>query len=382
MGPRRRPAAAQVAVERARNAQLVAASTVQTFGLSVLESAAIRPNTQRQYHNRLATLALFCRTYRLDWDSWESLDSAVTALLNYQFLDGKCSDLGTQLIAALSHVYPSLARRSGLYLPRACRAAGAWKRRAPGRSRLPMPKTGAAAIAGVMLYNGRRRMAIYTMLTFICYLRPLEGIALLGRHLVAPVSAAGPSYASWGLLLHDFDLGQPSKTGTTDDAVLIDLDSWILPTLEGLQAATHADASLWDFDATEFRLTFKAAADLLGLGQLAPHPYSLRHGGASDDLLTRRRSLEQVQARGRWVSASSLRRYTKATRLLRELQEVHSDVFSFGDFVMNQFTALVEHGLTGPLFDQAPASVRALLTASPTAGVTSAGGRKRRRPAA
>ena len=48
MPSRRRPAAALAAAERARNAQLVVASTVQTFGLSVLESAAIRPNTQRQ----------------------------------------------------------------------------------------------------------------------------------------------------------------------------------------------------------------------------------------------------------------------------------------------------------------------------------------------
>ncbi|CAK0841610.1 unnamed protein product [Prorocentrum cordatum] len=185
----------EAAVERARNAQQVAASTVQTFGLSVLESAAIRPNTQRQCQDRLATLVLFCRTCHLDWDSWETLDNAVTALLNHQFLDGKCSDLGTQLIAALARVYP--------------------------------------------------------------------------RHLVAPVSAAGASYASWGLLLRDFELGQPSKTGTSDDAVLVD----------------------------------------------------------------------------------------QAARLLRELQEVHSDIFGFGNFVMTHFTGLVEHGLTGPLFDQVPASV-------------------------
>ena len=110
--------------------------------------------------------------------------------------------------------------------------------------------------------------------------------------------------------------------------------------------------------------------------------YSLRHGGASDDLLAGRRSLEQVRARGRWVSSSSLRRYTKATRLLRELQEVHGDVFSFGNFVMTQFTALVEHGLTGPLFDQVPASVRALLLTGQNAGATSSASRKRRRRAA
>ena len=46
--------------------------------------------------------------------------------------------------------------------------------------------------------------------------------------------------------------------------MLIDQDSWILPALAGLQAATPADASLWDFDAAEFRLTFKAAAEPLG----------------------------------------------------------------------------------------------------------------------
>ncbi|CAK0851969.1 unnamed protein product, partial [Prorocentrum cordatum] len=95
----------EAAVERAQNAQLVVASTVQTFGLSFLESAAIRPNAQRQCHDRLATLVLFCRMYRLDWDSWESLDNAVTALLNHQFLDGKCSDLGAQLIAVHSDVF-------------------------------------------------------------------------------------------------------------------------------------------------------------------------------------------------------------------------------------------------------------------------------------
>ena len=82
------------------------------------------------------------------------------------------------------------------------------------------------------------------------------------------------------------------------------------------------------------------------------------------------------------MSSSSLRRYTKATRLLRELQEVHGDVFSFGNFVMTQFTALVEHGLAGPLFDQVPASVRALLLSGPSAEGTSAAGRKRKRPAA
>ena len=99
-------------------------------------------------------------------------------------------------------------------------------------------------------------------------------------------------------------------------------------------------------------------------------------------LLAGHRSLEQGRARGRWESASGLRRYAKAFRLRRESQEVHNDVFSFGNFVMSQFAALVEHGLTGPLFDQVPASVKALLLTGQNAGATSGAGRKRKRQAA
>ena len=58
-------------------------------------------------------------------------------------------------------------------------------------------------------------MAICAMLTLTLYLRLSEGIALLERHPVAPVPAARASYASRGLLPHDFELGQPSETSTS-----------------------------------------------------------------------------------------------------------------------------------------------------------------------
>ena len=110
MAPRRRRAAAQAAAEHARTVQRMVASAVQMSGLTVLESAAIRPNMQGQYLDRLATLVLFCRTYRLDWKRRESPDGVLTALRNHQFLDGKWPDLRLQPSAALSHVYPGPAR--------------------------------------------------------------------------------------------------------------------------------------------------------------------------------------------------------------------------------------------------------------------------------
>ena len=277
---------------------------------------------------------LFCRTYRLDWNCRESLDGVVTALLNHQFLDGKCADLRLQPSAALSHVYPGLARRSGLYLPRPCRAAAAWERRAPGRSRLPFPKTGAAAIAGMMLCLGRRLMAIYTMLTFIRYLRPLERIALLRKQRAAPVLTAGVSYASWGTLLHDLELGRPAQPGASDDAVLIDQESWTLPVLAGLQAATPPGRP--------------------------PQP-GAREGSRPVGVVVGPPPARQGVSPAARVAGGAQRRV---------------------QFVMSHFAALGEQGVTGPPFDQVPASVRSPLRTGQSAGVTSSAGRRRKTPTA
>ena len=44
--------------------------------------------------------------------------------------------------------------------------------------------------------------------------------------------------------------------------------------------------------------------------------YVLRHTGPSDDRLRKRRSLDEVQKRGHWVSRSSVMRYEKAATVL------------------------------------------------------------------
>ena len=76
---------------------------------------------------------------------------------------------------------------------------------------------------------------------------------------------------------------------------------------------------------------FIAAAVALGLGRLRPCLYGLRHGGASEDLLTKARTVLDVKTRGRWSSDSSLKRYGKQTRLLSELQKVPQEVLHYGE---------------------------------------------------
>jgi len=68
-------------------------------------------------------------------------------------------------------------------------------------------------------------------------------------------------------------------------------------------------------------------ADQLHLGVLgAPHPYRLRHTGASRDCLQKNRGLVDIQSRGRWKSAASFRRYQKGGRIQQQLQSLPRDV--------------------------------------------------------
>eukprot|EP00973_Karenia_brevis_P006482 882223-Karenia_brevis.AAC.1 len=68
----------------------------------------------------------------------------------------------------------------------------------------------------------------------------------------------------------------------------------------------------------------------LKLEALKPTLYSLRHGGASEDILRRRRSVQEVKRRGRWTSDASLKRYAKEARLLSEISKLHPSILAFG----------------------------------------------------
>ena len=159
---------------------------------------------------------------------------------------------------------------------------------------------------------------------------------LLGRHLVELTWLAGSQFLSWGLLLGDSALG-PTKTGLYDEAVLIDLDRWFKPVLEVLHLCVSPNSSLWIFTYPEWVKAFSLACNALRLQALLPQIYSLRHGGASEDFLTQRRTLSEIKIRGRWASDSSLKRYTKATQLQAFRRKVPPHVFTLGRQVLKDF---------------------------------------------
>ena len=159
-------------------------------------------------------------------------------------------------------------------------------------------------------------MGIFVMLSFSCYLRPSECIRLRGNSLVPPQPSAGPMLATWGLILHDGDLGIAGKTGITDELVLVDLDAWLWPCLQILREQRLADQPILDFSLVKRRDAYSVVMSRLRVTNvLMTHLYGLRHGGASHEMLTGVRSLSELMKRGRWRSEASVKRYEKGGRV-------------------------------------------------------------------
>ncbi|CAK0908584.1 unnamed protein product, partial [Prorocentrum cordatum] len=328
-GKQAAPTASALRGERARRALELAAAAAPVLGLSLLERLAVRPSTEKLYRGALSAFASSCAGHRLDWTDHASLDSVFVQYMDSEFLLGGGGNMGNVLLAAVAHFLGSLHKRAATQLPRAHRAAAAWARRAPGRTRLPLPRRVVFAIAGVLLRDGRSRLAICVLVMFACCLRPGEAAKLRGRHLIAPSASAGTLYQYFGLLLRESGK-DPGKTGVNDESILFDREGWLAPLLAALKLSTLPD---------------QPACRELSLERLRPHLYSLRRGGASDDMLSQRRSLPEIQRRGRWQSAKSLNRYTKETKLLDELAWIPPAALELGAFVEDNLMALVE----GPL---------------------------------
>ena len=78
----------------------------------------------------------------------------------------------------------------------------------------------------------------------------------------------------------------------------------------------RGQATLFDVAPQALRQELLEATDALRLDKLGDmHPYRLRHTGASVDFALNSRRLEEVQRRGRWRTATSLRRYEHGARL-------------------------------------------------------------------
>ena len=82
----------------------------------------------------------------------------------------------------------------------------------------------------------------------------------------------------------------------------------------------------------------------MGLNRFHLVTYQARHGGATRDILLKRRDLEEVRKRGHWRTYTSLCRYEKSGRVQKVLQLTPPAVLAYCQSVENRVGQL----LAGP----------------------------------
>ena len=123
------------------------------------------------------------------------------------------------------------------------------------------------------------------------------------------------------------------------------------PWLAGLVAGQFQHLAPTDllFPATSDQAVreFKEAAKLLKLPDLCL--YQLRHGGASEDVLSKNRTSDEVKSRCRWRTETSLRRYAKLAQVQRLLNSLSPNLRAYAEQSFNNLEGLMSRKVRASL---------------------------------
>ncbi|CAL1160571.1 unnamed protein product [Cladocopium goreaui] len=154
------------------------------------------------------------------------------------------------------------------------------------------------------LEDDRIDLAMAMLIQFDGYLRPSECLSLTTDHVCWP---QGRRYLHWALIIAPSTLQQTTKTGQSDDSILLGdrpHNGWIKECMrlfmktvkyELFPGLTLSGYETWCRQAC-LRLSYKCSCVM---------PHIIRHAAASNDMYHSRRSLVEIQKRGRWAAKRS-----------------------------------------------------------------------------
>ena len=252
------------------------------------------------------------------------LDTTLADYLQDLFAAGKPCATGTRLLCAVLWARPQIRGPLKRAFPEAAAALAGWRRLQPPKSRPPLPRAVVAALACRLAEKGKADMGLCVLVMFETYARPSEAMSLTARSIVMPLREGEGLSRCLTVVFHMEELGRPGKTNEFDASVPLDLprQKWLAQLLERWTELRSGEPALWAFSQAELAKEFRIAATDINVQTLAPCLYQLRHGGASHDRLVGARSLLEVQQRGNWRSAASVRRYDKHGRVGLQLQSL------------------------------------------------------------
>lgn len=360
-------AAGKALLARAQRAKRRAPSFIEvssSHGLTVAEQRSISAPTRAVYRKAYEAFLGWIKIKQRIRASLSALDTTLTDYLNSQLYRR-----GENVAAARNVVFGTMffekLPKSALTLPRARRALNGFVKDEPLRSSDPLPVEAMALLAEALLTEDDRTSTLAAaalVISFDLFLRPSEALALTAADVVAPrvgqyghvsvmVAQLDPS------LRRNEEAPRPAKSGEFDDTILAGLPGlnlmFVAPLLLRLrQGAQRGLPMLAPLTLAQYETSLHRAARATDLAALRPMPHSARHGGASLAAVKKCLSLRGIQRRGRWLAASSVRRYEKHSKLTRQVARMPRASVRRGE-------ALLEGGRAAPLAQRLLAALAA-----------------------
>ena len=247
------------------------------------------------------------------------LDRAVNKYLHFLFDDDAELSEATYLVYGLQLLKCTVPKHDFLTVSK--QSLSGWRKQQPGSMRVPVPEEFVFDLGQFALDNHRTDIAMMLAIQYDAYLRPSEALSLTKKHVGFP---QGKRYPHWSLVIAPSTLRQTTKTGKSDDSILLaDLshNSWMKECMK-LFVAQTGDHLFESLTLGQLESWCKQACTTLGYSSACVMPHIVRHAGASNDMYHKRRSLAEIQKRGRWTSKSSVSRYEKHALLLKQWEQV------------------------------------------------------------
>ena len=310
--------------------------------LSHLERKSISKKALKRYQNRFESLLSWMRSSGATSNTAADLDRAMTQYVNELYLKGHGSHIGAETLAAIGLFLPEVLSSAVKPLPHTLRSLKGWRLLCPSHSRRPWPWAIWCGIAALVSQESPR-MGLAILIAVDLYLRITELIQARCGDLLKPTVHG---LQSWVLVLFPRHRERRSKVGQFDDTLAFDSKrlQWISAALHHIARLPGAD-SLCGSDYAGFIKSFNAAARRLGV---KVKPSEMRHSGASLDRAHDLRPLLEIQRRGRWFAASSVRRYEKRGLVNESWEMVNSRAKQFCQDCEANIEAILLRGAPPP----------------------------------
>ena len=284
----------------------------------------VKPKTAVAYEKAVQQFEMWCSKTRVPRRSHKQVDEAFCLYLNHLCKEGRPVNDGSYAVYGwiLLRSNEHLDRKSQLPFAKQCLKG--WNSRYPTKARCGVDLKIWDAIAWECCEMGHYLSAAAILVQGDSYLRPSEVFEITQRHIIPPLASRGRGI--WGVIVGLDEDGKPTKTGDFDDCVLFNTVSRsdVNLIISGLyhSASDPTDCLFSPLSHGQYTQHIHEAARRLKLSHLHLTPHVIRHSGPSHDAYYELRDLKQIQVRGRWKAAESVRRYRKPGRMLLSHKEV------------------------------------------------------------